>query len=112
MVSPNEVSLRHTIQTTPQDNGFASHTEKEAITFPFSWKYAEITEIAEEEKNEVNRIRHQGKKRYKKPCALCGEEGHIEFRKLSDGNSSLICKRCAEKYVGSAKRIMLQIENV
>jgi superfamily II helicase len=102
VVSQSEVVLRHIEESTPRNNGFASHTEKEPITFPFSWQYGTVEELSEEEKKEVNMLRHQGRKQYKKPCSLCGEEGVLEYRKTSDNNSSLICKNCAEKYVLSA----------
>jgi len=95
-IYPNQSIVQHT--------NFATPYQKETINFPFEWNYATITALSEEEISEANRVRHQGIKRYQKPCSLCGEEGYIEFRKVSDGNSSLICKRCAEKYVRSAKR--------
>jgi len=76
------------------------------ISFPFEWRYGHIRKLTREEKNEANKERHQGKKHYQKPCVLCGEEGHIEFRKVSEGNSSLICESCAEQYVLSATRLM------
>jgi hypothetical protein len=93
----------HPNQSIVQHDNFATPYQKETISFPCEWKYATITALSEEEKNEVNRVRHQGRKQYQKPCSLCGEEGHTEFRKISDGNSSLICKPCAENYVRSAK---------
>ena len=76
------------------------------IRFPFAWAYGTITELSDEEKEKVNRTRHIGRKYYKKPCSLCGGNGgHIEFRKVSDGSSCLICKNCAEKYCASALRL-------
>ena len=110
VLSHNDKTLRHMEETTPGNNGFASHIEKEPITFPFSWQYGEIVELSEKEKNEVNRMRYQGKKSYQKPCSVCGEEGHLQFRKTSDNNSSLICESCAEKYVSSA--LNLQVNGV
>jgi len=111
-VSHSEVTLRHTTSHTSQDNSFASHIQKQAIEFPWEWKYGRIEELSEREKNEFNQIQKNSRKHYRKPCSLCGEEGVIEYRKVSDGNPSLICKRCAEKYVESAKRIMLKNKEV
>lgn len=80
--------------------------KKKIPTTIFEWRYGEIRELTEEEKNEINQIRHKGRKQYQKPCSLCGVEGHIELRKVSEGNGSLICKSCAEQYVLSATRLM------
>ena len=107
---PTEVTLRHPIQTTTQDNSFASHIEKEPITFPFSWQYGEIVELSEKEKNEVNQIRYQGRKSYQKPCSVCGEEGVLEYRKISEGNPALLCKKCSENYVISAITLQQKME--
>ena len=79
------------------------------IRFPFKWKYGQIKELAEKEKAEINRVRHRNRRRYQKPCCLCGEEGIIAFRKVSDGSSSLICKDCTERYVLSARAIEKRI---
>ncbi|MCK4347013.1 MAG: hypothetical protein KAW47_00205 [Thermoplasmatales archaeon] len=108
-VSQTEVTLRHTIQSTSQDNSFASHIEKEPITFPFSWQYGEIVELSEKEKIEVNRLRHQGRKSYQKPC-VCGEEGVLEYRKTSDGNSTLLCEPCCKLYIASAIKLQQKME--
>lgn len=72
------------------------------IQFPFKWQYGKIVELSQHEKEEFNRPRRAHHKRYQKGCVLCGEQGAIEFRKMSNGNSSLICRECAEKYVHSA----------
>lgn len=77
----------------------------ETISFPFKWEYAKIVELSQEEKEELNRPRRYHKKMYKKPCALCGEQGVIEFKKKSNGNVSIICRECAEEYVRNAKAI-------
>ena len=106
-IKHNKTTLRYPTQHTPL-GGVAK--PEEPITFLFSWLYGEIVELSEEEKSEVNSVRHQGKKSYQKPCSLCGEEGILGYRKTSDGNSCLICKNCAEKYVNSA--ITLQLNGV
>ena len=97
---------KHLQQDTLQQNVSAKAIK---IRFPFKWKYGRIKELAEKEKAEINRVRHRGGRRYQKPCCLCGEEGVIAFRKVSDGSSSLICKECAERYVLSAKAIEKRI---
>lgn len=109
VVSQNEVSLRHIEETTPRNNGFASHIEKQRVVFPFEWLYGLVEALSEEEKIEVNCIRYIGRKPYQKPCSLCGEEGVSAFRKTSDCSSSLICESCAVRYALSA--IKLQEEH-
>jgi hypothetical protein len=104
----NLIKHIHPPSYTSKHDDFATPLQKETITFPFEWKYGRITELSKREKEEVNKVKHQSRKQYKKPCSLCGEEGILEYRKVSDGNSSLICKLCAEKYVRNAKRIILQ----
>lgn len=74
----------------------------EDISFPFKWRYGKIVELSGQEKEELNRTRRYHRKMYRKPCALCGTEGIIEFRKKSNNNYSLICRDCAEEYVRSA----------
>ena len=108
--SQSEVTLRHPIQTTSRDNGFASHIQKESTAFPFSWQYGEIAELSEKEKTEVNQIRYQGRKSYQKPCSVCGEEGVLEYRKISEGNPALLCKKCSENYVISAIKLQQKME--
>jgi superfamily II helicase len=104
-VTHSETNLRYPTQHTPL-GGVAK--PEEPITFPFSWLYADIVELPEEEKNEINKVRHHGRKHYQKTCAICGKEGNLQFRKTSDGNSScLICNPCAEKYVNSAIKLQL-----
>jgi hypothetical protein len=101
-VSNTELTKASTLSQTTSLEGNAK-TE-----FPFSWPYGSIKELSTAEKEEVNRLRHQGRKQYRKPCSLCGEEGQIEFRKVSDGNPCLICNPCAEKYVRSAMKLQQQ----
>ena len=97
---------KHMQQDTLEHNISAKTTK---IRFPFKWKYGRIKELAEKEKAEINQVRHRGRRHYQKPCCLCGEEGVIAFRKVSDGSSSLICKECAERYVLSARAIEKRI---
>jgi len=89
--------------TTSQQKDTLKRTR---VTFPFKWDFGEIRKLSNAEKKEVNRPRYIRKKPYQKLCALCGEEGCIEFRKQCNGNSSLICESCAEQYVLSATRLM------
>lgn len=105
-ITHRETSLRHPTKHTPQDTDFATPPEKEPITFPFEWQYGTIGELRKSEKNEVNRIRHIGRKEYKKPCSVCGEEGVLEYRKISDANSALLCETCAKSYVVSAVKLL------
>ena len=80
-ITHSETTLRHPNKDTPKDTDFATPPEKEPITFPFSWQYGQIEALSEEEKNEVNRIQHKGKKKYQKACGVCGKEGNLEFHK-------------------------------
>lgn len=94
---------------TPPEEGVANYEGK--ITFPFEWRYGMIKLLSEEEKATVNQPR--GRKRYHKPCALCGGNGgHLEYRKVSDGNSSLLCEFCAEAYVRSALNLAEWVKNL
>jgi len=108
-IAQNPLKHIHPNQSIVQHHNFATPYQKETISFPFEWKYATITAISEEEKSNVNRLRNQGRKRYQKPCSLCGEEGILMYRKVSDGNSSLICESCAMKYIASAKRLQTKL---
>jgi hypothetical protein len=74
----------------------------------FTWKYGRIEELSEEEKIEYNRLQRNGThKHHFRHCQLCGQggEGVIQYRKFSDGNASLLCKECAEKYVRNEKEL-------
>ena len=97
---------KHMQQDTLEHNVSATAIK---IRFPFKWKYGRIKKLTETEKAEINQIRHRNRRRYQKPCCLCGEEGVIAFRKVSDGSSTLICKECAERYVLSARSIEKRI---
>ena len=112
----NETTLRHAIHTASQDNDADLdrtsdvHLE-EPITFPFKWDYGTITELSKSEKEEMNQLQHQGGKHYQKPCSLCGEEGHIEFCKTSQGCARVyLCRPCAEDYVRKALQLMPKIK--
>lgn len=109
-ITHSEETLLHPTQTIPKNSDFATPPKKEPITFPFSWLYGEIIELSEEEKNELNRTRHNGRKHYQKPCAVCGEEGILEYRKISDGNPALLCKKCSENYIISAIKLQQKME--
>lgn len=104
-VQQNRINYIHPTNLMSEDVSFATPSEKEAISFPFEWKYGEITELSKIEKDEVNKVRHFHGKTYRKSCNLCGVEGDISFRKVSDGNPCLICRECAEKYVESAIKL-------
>lgn len=99
-IANNQTKHIHPTNLTSEHNDFATPVEKEPISFPFRWRYGEIRELAEEEKREVNNET--------KHCAICGDEGPIEYRKVSDGNPCLICTPCAEKYVRSAMNLQQQ----
>ena len=111
---PEETSNSHQIKL--DNNTTRKHTEKNSsaleetygsiVKFPFKWKYGRIKELSDTEKAGFNRIKHRGRRQYQKPCALCGEEGVIEFKKVSNGNPSFICESCAKQYVLSAIRLM------
>jgi hypothetical protein len=81
------------------------------IKFPYRWRYARIVQLTAEEKIAVNQIRHQGKKSYQKPCPLCGaDSGCLKYRKISDGNSVLLCERCCKEYITSAIKLQQKME--
>ena len=66
-----------------------------AITFPFEWKYAVITELSDEGKKAV----------ILKTCDLCNHK-KVEFQKVSSGvYKSFLCRSCAESYVRDAVRL-------
>jgi hypothetical protein len=95
-----ETTLRHPIQPTSR---YSDANCEEQIRFPFSWPYGTITALSDAEKEEVNRERRSGQKRYYKFCSLCGGNGgKLAFRKVSDGNACLLCRECAERYVKNA----------
>jgi hypothetical protein len=100
VVAHNERKHIHPTNLTSDHKDFATPVEKELISSPFRWRYGEIRELAEEERIEVN---NEGKH-----CAICGDEGPLEYRKVSDGNPCLICKPCAEKYERSAMNLQQQ----
>ena len=102
----SEETLLHPTKAPPENQGFATPPNKEPITFPFSWQYGTIEELSEEEKNEVNVLRHNGRKHYQKTCSLCAKEGNLEYRKISDANSSLLCETCAKSYIVSAVKLL------
>jgi hypothetical protein len=82
--------------------------ESTPVRFPFDWRYGKIVELSETEKIEVNTsITNGTRKHHFRHCQLCskGGEGVIQYRKTSDGNASLLCKECAEKYVRNAKEL-------
>lgn len=94
-------NLKNPIQK-PSNKDNAKYAEK--IKFPFIWEYATITKLTKKEKLEVNQPR--GRKRYRKPCAICGGNGEdLEYRKKSDVSSCLLCEECAIDYVFSAMKI-------
>jgi hypothetical protein len=81
---------------------------EEPVSFPFRWKYGTVTALTAEEVEEYNAKRANGiRRQHYKHCQQCGEGGPgiIQFRKTSDGNASLLCKECAEKYVRNAKEL-------
>jgi len=97
----------HTPTSIIGEEGVAnSHAYEGVIRFPFSWSYGTITELSDEEKEKVNRTRHIGRKYYYKICAICGGNGgYLDFRKVSDGSSCLICRECAIRYVRKAREL-------
>lgn len=102
----------------PDAQNIVSHTRKskESTNFtikdkiPFRWWYGKIVELSEEEKAAINRIRHQSRRQYQKPCSVCGEEGVLEYRKTSDGNSTLLCEPCCKSYIASAIKLQQKME--
>lgn len=63
-----------------------------SITFPFKNSFAEIEEVAEEE-------------RITKRCPLCGNIKELTYTKENDGFVTLICRSCAIGYVKSCYRL-------
>ena len=96
------------VSRTRKSKESTNFTIKDKI--PFRWRYGKIVELSEEEKAEVNRIRHQSRRQYQKPCSVCGEEGVLEYRKTSDGNSTLLCEPCCESYIASAIKLQQKME--
>ena len=101
LATHNERNLRRLTQHIPL-GGVAKL--KEPNIFPFEWRYGIIEELSKSEKNKVNIL--IGKKQYRKTCPICGNGSNLEYRKVSDGNSSLLCKSCAEQYVLSALKLL------
>ena len=97
----NNTTRKHTVE----NNNALEETYGSDVKFPYKWKYGRIKELSDIEKAGFNRIKHRGRRQYQKPCALCGEEGVIKFKKVSNGNPSFICESCAERYVLSAMRL-------
>ena len=95
-----------TQSTLGNKNAIVGTNETTNIKFRFKWEYAIITKLTDEELVQINRTRHYHGKRYRKPCSLCAEEGTIEYRKTSGGNSLLICKECAENYAQRANQLV------
>ena len=97
----------HTPTQSIREGGVANIDDCEGvIRFPFAWAYGTIKELTEEEKEKVNRTRHIGRKYYYKICAICGGNGgYLDFRKVSDGSSCLICRECAIRYVRKAREL-------
>ncbi|MEA3502651.1 MAG: hypothetical protein U9R47_07735 [Actinomycetota bacterium] len=100
-----KLNMNSTRKTTRKNKNALEETYESDVKFPFKWKYGHIKELTDKEKAEINRIKHRGRRQYQKPCALCGEQGNIKFRKINNGNTSLICETCANKYVLSLMRI-------
>lgn len=103
MAGPKQVRLDTCIHAPPGEDGDAISQEikleepyrGEAITFPFEWKYAVITELSQEEKHVM---RHKG-------CDLCNQK-KVEFQKVCSGMyKSFLCRSCAENYVRGALRL-------
>ena len=96
-----ETANLHTVKL--ESNTTGKHTDENTITleetygsvvkFPYKWKYGRIKELSNVEKAGFNRIKHYGRRQYQKPCALCGEEGVIEFRKKVMGILRLFANR-------------------
>ena len=83
--------------TKDTKKGISSSKTKELILFPFEWLYGTVIKLSEEEKKKLDLPIGNGKghKKQKKHCQLCGLPKPIEYRKTSDGNSSVICRDCA-----------------
>jgi len=75
------------------------------IKYPFSWRYGRIEKLCEEKKAKFAKPIENGKKRHYRHCQLCGLPKSIEYRKICDGNSSLLCESCANNYCLSAIKL-------
>ena len=88
----NPIKRRRTIAKT-----------KEPTTFPFVWLYGRVEELSGKEKEKFGVLLHsnKGRRKHARHCSLCGLPKPIEYRKTSDGNSSVICRDCAVQYCKS-----------
>ena len=84
--------------------------EPEPITFPFSWPFAQVTELTPEEQRDKNAWQINGRMRTRRPCSLCGCRGSLEFVKTAPGSArTYLCRSCAEDYVRKARRVIQQL---
>jgi len=80
---------------------------EDEVSFPFCWQYAEITELSEQQKADVNRPLGAGGHQHFRHCSTCGSGGPgiIEFVKVSNGYTSYHCHECASDYARTAQQL-------